>query len=98
MGNTAHFMTEGYDGDPIIESEWYEFPKNASYQSIRIKVSCWLLFSCERVKINRSKNMKQSNAIKQDLSKGSFGNPIPDDKMEKVIQKVLDHNYKYQRL
>ena len=28
VGNTAHFMTEGYDEGPIIKIECYEFPMN----------------------------------------------------------------------
>jgi methionyl-tRNA formyltransferase len=38
IGNTAHFMDEGYDTGPIITSEWYEFSKNDDYQAIRVKV------------------------------------------------------------
>lgn len=37
IGNTAHFMDEDYDTGPIIMSEWYEYPNDADYVSIRVR-------------------------------------------------------------
>ena len=99
VGNTAHFMTEEYDEGPIIESEWYEFQKTATYQSIRIEVyraGCTL--AAKALRLISDKNMKQSDAVKQNPSAGRFWKPIPDEKMDQVIQKVINKNYKYQRL
>jgi len=98
VGNTAHFMTEGYDEGPIIKSEWYEFPINIDYKSIRIKVyerGCILAGKVLRL-IMESK-IKPNDIKPQDENNASYWDPIPDDKFNKVLEIIDKRQYYYQR-
>jgi methionyl-tRNA formyltransferase len=99
IGNTAHFMDKGYDTGPIITSEWYEFPRDSDYQAIRVKVYQEGCLLAGRVLSEVKKNkIRPSDAFKQNLSRGRFWSPIPDDKMSLVLQKANSSKYKYQVL
>lgn len=99
VGNTAHFMDEEYDSGPIITSEWYEFPKEADYQSIRLKVykeGCKL---AGRVLADfQNSKFHPSDATQQDEKKGQYHKPIPKDKMDVVNEKLRKQIYPYQTL
>jgi methionyl-tRNA formyltransferase len=99
VGNTAHFMDEGYDTGPIIESEWYEFEKNSSYQSIRIKV---YLAGCSLAArlLSRMQDAKLTleDANKQDEAMAKYWEPISDVDMNKVFEKISAKKYEFQRL
>ena len=99
IGNTAHFMTEGYDEGNIIESESYEFPSNTNYESIRVRVHRNGVVLAGKVlrHIFETKIMP-SDGIPQDAKFAKYWDPIPDEKFAKVIKLVKDGNYKYQRL
>jgi folate-dependent phosphoribosylglycinamide formyltransferase PurN len=99
VGNTAHFMSEGYDTGPVIESEWYEFGKDSDYQSIRNKVyqaGCSLAGKV----LSRIQNTRitPGDARVQDEVTAQYWNPIPDATMSEVLQKISARAYKFQRL
>lgn len=99
VGNTAHFMDEFYDTGPIITIKSYEFPKNADYQSIRIKVykdGCEL--AGKTLYQIQSTGMKPKDALAQDPNTGKFWDPITQKEMEKVLDKIASKSYKYQCL
>jgi len=99
VGNTAHFMSEGYDAGPIITSEWYEFQKEGDYQSIRTKVyrDGVVLAGKVLAKIQQTK-MTPQNGIAQDETSARFWKPIPDDKMAVVLKKIEAQAFAYQCL
>ena len=99
IGNTAHFMGEGYDTGPIINSEWYEFPNDASYQSIRVRVyrdGCVLAGNTLRA-INDTR-MTPKDGLIQDEAKAKYWDPIPDNKFKEVLKKIATKKYAYQIL
>jgi methionyl-tRNA formyltransferase len=99
VGNTAHFMTEGYDEGPIIKSEWYEFPINTDYKSIRIKVyrnGC--ILAGKVLRLIMDKKIKPNDAKPQDDKNANYWDPIPDDKFKRVQEIIDNGEYYYQRL
>lgn len=97
VGNTAHFMSEGYDTGPVIVSEAYDFPKNADYPSIRIRVyreGCRMAGQV-LASIQRS-GMTPADATIQDEALARYWNPIPDEKMAEVVDRVRAGAYRYQ--
>ena len=97
VANTAHFMTEEYDEGPIIKSEFYEFPSDLDYKSIRLKVyknGCSL--AGKALSLMKEKNMIPSDGIIQNESVSKYWNPIPQNKFEKVIEKIIQKKYTYQ--
>lgn len=99
VGNTAHFMSEGYDTGPVIESEWYAFPKDANYQSIRNKVYQAGCSLAGRV-LSRIQNdrITPEDAAVQDEAIARYWDPIPDASMAEVLHKVATRKYKFQQL
>jgi methionyl-tRNA formyltransferase len=99
IGNTAHFMDEGYDTGPIITSEWYEFPENADYQSIRVKVyreGCLLAGRVlGAIKTNR---IRPADVLQQNPAQAKSWSPISDKEMALVFRKLQDSKYRYQVL
>lgn len=97
VGNSAHFMSESYDAGPVIESEYYEFSKEATYQEIRNKVyqsGCGL---AGRVLAKIQENgLIAEYAREQDERLAVSWKPIPDEKMREVMIKVSKGSYKYQ--
>ena len=99
IGNTAHFMSEGYDTGPIVHSEWYEFPKDADYQSIRVRVyrdGC--ILAGKVLSLIQKDKLKPQDAIPQSETNAQYWDPIPDDKMETVLKKIKASAYQYQNL
>ena len=99
VGNTAHFMVKDYDAGPIITSEWYEFPTDADYRSIRVRVyrdGC--ILAGKAMRVISEKRITQKDAIIQDESRAKYWNPIPEIKMKQVVDKLKNGNYKYQSL
>lgn len=99
VGNTAHFMAEGYDTGPIIFSEWYEFPKQADYISMRVKIyrdGCVLAAKALR-KIKETL-MTPSNGIIQNENNARYWDPISEIKFKAVLDKVAKQAYRYQAL
>jgi len=94
VGNTAHFMTAGYDEGPVIMSEWYEFPKDSDYQSIRVRTyRDGFVLMGKAVAMVSQKQMKPSDGIVQ--AEGKYWQPIPDDKMQVVMQRIQAQQYRY---
>ena len=99
IGNTAHFMSEGYDEGNIVSSEWYEFPKDTDYQSIRTRVyRDGVVLAGKALRIVIDNKMKPSDGIPQDPKLAKYWSPIPDEKFRFVLEKVSNQKYKYQRL
>ena len=99
VGNTAHFMTEGYDEGPIIQSEWYEFPKDADYKSIRVRVyrdGCVL--AGKALRVIRDSKMTPCDGVAQDESKARYWDPIPEDKFNNVLRIIENGEFLYQRM
>ena len=99
IANTAHFMSEGYDTGPIIATESYEFPKDADYQAIRNKVyqaGCSL--AGRVLSVIQNTKMTPDDATAQDEVSAHYWDPIPDEQMAKVLEKISARAYKYQRL
>jgi len=99
VGNTTHFMTEGYDEGNIILLEYYKFPTNANYQSIRVKVykeGC--ILAAKALKHVFDQNITSTDGIPQDQSSAKYWDPIPDEKFIKVVNLVNNGKYKYQVL
>ena len=89
LGNTAHFMTEGYDEGPIIFREWYEFSKNTNYMDIRLKVYRNAVVLAVKALINAK--MKSGDGLIQDEKYAKFWKPMPADKFAEVVSKVNSH-------
>lgn len=99
IGNTAHFMSEGYDTGPIIATESYEFAKDADYQAIRNKVyqaGCGL--AGRVLSVIQNTKMTPGDATVQDEVSARYWDPIPDETMTKVLEKISARAYAYQRL
>jgi methionyl-tRNA formyltransferase len=97
VGNTAHFMDEGYDTGPIIATERYQFPRDADYRSIRIHVyRAGCLLAGKALRLIEDRAMTPRDAPPQDASQGKYWEPIPDDKMAEVLRKISAGSYRYQ--
>lgn len=99
VGNTAHFMSEGYDEGGILMAETYEFAKDSSYQEIRVKVyskGCDLagkiLSEIDRNDINPKDAQPQLEA------NAKYWAPITNDKMSVIKKKLELSRYRYQCL
>jgi methionyl-tRNA formyltransferase len=96
VGNTAHFMSEGYDEGPIIRSESYSFTPEDTYVSIRAKVYRESLrLMSETVAMALHNGMKCSDGIPQ--SHGECFRPITDAEMRQVLEKVAEKRYRFMR-
>ena len=96
IGNTAHFMSEGYDEGPIIRSESYDFAQTDTYVSIRVKVyreSLRLL--AETVKTVLKQRLTPVDG--QPQGHGEQFPPIPVKIMQQVLAKVAAKSYKYMK-
>ena len=97
VGNTAHFIDEGYDTGPIICSESYEFPRLADYATIRTRVyqsGCELL---GRVLARiQAKGLSAANCPAQPVDQGKYWNPISPGEMEQVLHMIQQGRYRYQ--
>ena len=96
IGNTAHFMDEGYDTGPIIATEWYEFARRSDYPTIRSTVyrqGCLLAGTVLR--LIQSTRMTPADGLLQDESQSRFWNPIPPESMDAALAKVASRSYAY---
>jgi len=96
VGNTAHFMADGYDEGPIIQIESYDFSHVDTYRSIRVKTyreSIRLM--AETVKKVLHQRLTPDDG--QIQGAGELFPPIPDEKMEQVLIKVAAKSYRYMR-
>ena len=99
IGNTAHFMTEGYDEGNIITSEWYEFPKDAVYKSIRTRVyRAGTNLAGVALREVLEKKMLPTEGVPQDPRFAKYWKPIPEEKFNTAVKKISDRKYKYQTL
>lgn len=99
IGNTAHFMDESYDMGPIINSEWYEFPKDADYQAVRVKVYQEGCRMAGRVLGEiKTKRIRPADGLQQNPAQGKYWGPISDDDLAVAISKLQDSKYRYQVL
>lgn len=99
IGNTAHFMDEGYDTGPIIVQEWYEFPKDSDYQSIRRRVyreGC--VMAGKVLSAIQKTRMTPTDGIRQASTSARYWKPIPEDKMTDVYKTIKARAYRYQCL
>ena len=99
VGNTAHFMSEGYDEGPIIKKESYDCRGLNSYSSIRNKVfkEGFILAAKVLTKIKTNKFSK-NDAIPQTLQFRQFWSPMSDKDLKRVISKVENKHYLYQKI
>jgi len=96
VGNTAHFMTEGYDEGPIIKTQSYDFSALDTYVSIRVRVySESLRLMAESVKKILSNNLSIKDGVSQ--GQGELFKPIPDHKMQVVLNKISSKSYRYMK-
>jgi len=94
VGNTSHFMAEGYDDGPIIKIEKYRFPANYDYNSIRTFVyekSIELMASSINTVLDN--DMTPLDGIDQE--KGHLYKPISEEQLTEVINKISEGKYKY---
>lgn len=97
VGNTAHFMSEGYDAGPIIASEQYNFSKDSDYPSIRIRVHREACRMAGQVLASiQQSGITPADAAVQDEALARYWNPIPDQKMAEVVAKVSAGAYRFQ--
>jgi len=97
VGNTAHFMDEGYDTGPIIRSETYEFSLGDDYQSIRTQVyKSGCILAGQVLASIQDSDLRPRDAKVQNHDKAKYWRPIPDDKMQTMLRKLKSNTYKYQ--
>lgn len=96
VGNTAHFMSEGYDEGPIIQTEAYDFSLVDTYTSIRVHVYRESLrLMGETVKKVIDQRLTPIDGIEQGV--GQLFSPISEEKMQRVLDKVAAKSYRYMR-
>lgn len=96
VGNTAHFMTEGYDEGPVIQTEIYDFSPADTYASIRVHVyRDSLRLMANTVKMVLDQGLAPGDGQVQGA--GESFSPIPEEKMKEVLTKVATGSYLYMR-
>jgi len=97
VGNTAHIMSEDYDGGPVIEIETYNFPKDSDYVSIRSEIYArGFEMTGKILKKIYLKEIKTRDFCAQDESEAMYWKPIPEPKFKVVVDKLSAGNYVYQ--
>lgn len=97
VGNTVHFMSEGYDQGPIITSEWYNFAAEATYQDIRSHVyEMGCILTAKVLATIQEQGLTPNDGEAQDESLAQYWDPIPQDNMNTVLDRIATHSYKYQ--
>jgi len=94
VGNTAHFMTEGYDEGPIVKVESYRFPRASDYVDIRVRV----YREAQRLMAETVRDVLDRGLAPADLPpqpEGSLFRPIPDDKLQEAIRRIDDKSYRF---
>ena len=96
VGNSVHFLDEGYDTGPIILKEYYYFTKKDNYQTIRVKVyRRGARLAAKAMKLIKEKKISFRNMQSQKISDGKFWVPISDYKYKQVLKKIKLNKYKY---
>ena len=86
VGNTAHFMDEGYDTGPIITVESYDLKPPFEYSDIRKMVYQRGCVLAAKVLSNISAGkLRAADAIGQELDLGQQWPPMPLDKFNKML-------------
>lgn len=99
IGNTVHFMTEGYDEGNVVLDEWYEFPKQCDYQSIRVQVYReGMRLAGRAMELIRDQRLTADDGIVQNNELAKYWDPIPDELFAEVLSLVSGGRYKYQCL
>lgn len=92
IGNTAHFMTPGYDEGPIIETELCRFTLDDDYVSMRVQVYRRSIAMMARTVARVLKmSMIPTDGISQ--CDGDFFPPITEEQMKEVIKKIDSRSY-----
>ena len=97
VGNTAHFMVEGYDAGPILTSETYDFNKYSTYSDIRCHVykkQCSLVGKAFSL-IQRD-GLRAENCDLQDDSRAITRPPVSDKDMKKIHRLLKEGRYRFQ--
>ena len=95
VGNTVHFMTEGIDEGPIVMKEKVKCKMEDVYSDIRTRVyKRGFDLYIQAIKKLTKKEISKSSLGQQ--VKGKYFPPIPDSKMQEVIQKLRNKKYRYQ--
>jgi methionyl-tRNA formyltransferase len=89
MGNTVHFMDEGYDSGPIIEIDAIDWIPGATYHQIRsdiyMRSGTLIAKALERISFNE---IDTSSALKQSEILAQYWKPIEQDEMNIVMAKI----------
>lgn len=96
VGNTAHFMVEGYDAGPIITSESYVFNQNSTYSDIRCHVykrQCALMGKAFHM-IQRD-GLTDKNCEVQDERQAITRSPISNEDMHKIHDLLREGRYRF---
>lgn len=96
VGNTAHFMTEGYDEGPIIDTELCSFTTDDDYVSMRVQVYRRSIAMMSRTAsmILRT-GMIPADGVPQ--IDGECFHPITEVQMQEVIEKIHSRRYAHMR-
>lgn len=89
IGNTVHFMDEGYDSGPIIEVDAIDWSAGDNYHQIRsdiyVRSGALIASALNRIslgEINISTAQKQDNLLSQ------YWKPIEPENLQIVMQKI----------
>ena len=93
IGNSVHFMSEGFDEGAVVVVEDYVFTKQDRYIDIRVKV---LAAGFSLLARATSDLMRTGNVIAVPQGPGQYYKPIPEDKMTEVLRKLQSEEYRYQ--
>lgn len=96
VGLTAHFMVEGYDEGPVIDTELCCFTLDDDYVSIREQVYRRSISMMARItrKVLKEK-ITGNDCIPQ--GNGFFFSPITKVQLQEVIDKIQTHAYKHMK-
>lgn len=97
LGNTVHWMNEGIDSGPVLETKKIKCYESDNYQDIRRRVyfegidliSKWI----EKIHLSNHFDKYLQGELR---GNGTYYKPMPNNLLLKVKQKVLEGNYKYQ--
>lgn len=96
VGITAHFMTEGYDEGPVIDTELCCFTIDDDYFSIREQVyrRSVSMMAKTTLKVLKGK-LTRDDCIPQ--GNGSFFSPITKEQLQEVIDKIQLRAYRHMK-
>lgn len=89
IGNTVHFMDEGYDSGPIIEIETYDLSSYQTYHQIRSEIyrrsGPLIANALEKISLGRIDIL---TAQEQDNQLAQYWKPIEAEEMKLVMEKI----------